>query len=350
MPSIWYHGASLGDVAALSPLVKALNRERPDLQSCVSALTRDGVKRAKQIYGSIARRAPFFCGHAFRTSDTKLLILEYLELWPNAILAACSRKIPIVVVDGHITQKTLRFRALYRGLTKRVDLFCAQSEQDAAHAEALGFQKTVVTGNGKFDLENKTLPLPQELASGLGPFDCVLGSLHPDEEANLFSALPDFLKDHRMLCAPRYLSRVPRLLDLAQKKHLSVALRSDLSKNGESTRVRDASLVILDTIGELAAAYALAPAAIIGGSFGRREGQNMIEAARQGCFLIHGPRTQNIALEVAAFQHRQKVDCIKDALDCVSGAKRCDHSSKIAELQGATERNLIQIRPCLPNH
>jgi 3-deoxy-D-manno-octulosonic-acid transferase len=291
----------VGDVRALAPLAAAL---RPHAPLHVSAMTAGGRALARRLFPDLpVTRPPLdlppFPARALRRVRPRLLVLEYLELWP-AWIAACERAgVPVAVVDGHITHRSLRVASLLRPTARRLALFCARGEADAEAARRLGVppERIRVHGNAKHDGVAADPPVPDDaLRAAVGAVDVVVGSLHADEERAALATLA--ASGLTALVAPRYPRRVPDVLRAARALGVAAHIRS------AGPRPPGARWVVLDTIGELAAAYALGRVAVVGGSFGAREGQTLVEPAAHGRPVIHGPRTGNVADEAAALDGR----------------------------------------------
>ncbi len=342
---VWLHGASVGDARALAPLVRALADARPDLRLLISAQTSTGRAMARRLFPALpVVRPPLdlppLPDRALAQVRPRLVVLEYLELWP-AWAAACRRRgVPVLVVDGRVTARSLRVRPLLRRAAAGLAAFCARTEADAAAARALGVpaERVVVHGNGKHDGVALAPPQPSpELQAAVGAVDVVIGSLHPDEEAAALPALA--ASGLRALIAPRYPRRAAAIVRAGDRLGVSVALRSA----GGS---RDARWVVLDTVGELAGAYALGAVAVVGGTFGRREGQTLAEPAAHGRPVVHGPRVANVADEVAALTGHGVAEApdwtvaFARARVWRDAAERPDPRPALARLSGATARNL----------
>ncbi len=343
---IWCHGASAGDMRALDPLVRALAADHPVV---LSAWTRTGREMARRLHPGVpvvhppidVPPAPRL---ALRARRPRLLVLEYLELWPAWIAACRAAGVPVAVVDGRVTGKSLRARMVLRRAAGRLSLFCAQTEGDAERAVALGVRPEVVRvhGNGKHDGVPVAPPRPDDaLRAAVGDVDVVVGSLHPDEEGDALTALAAC--GLRALVAPRYPQRTPAIL--------RAAARLGVDARARSGSPRPARWVVLDTVGELAAAYALGRVAIVGGTFGEREGQNLVEPAAHGLPVVHGPRVANVAVEAAAlaghgaFEVSGWGEATRRAAELLG--TRIDATEALARLRGATERHLDALRGLL---
>ena len=342
MGPIWFHAASAGDIRAVAPLIDAVTAARPDQPVYLTTWTDTGRAMAHRLLphvplGRPPIDVPPIPGRALSRVGARLVVLEYLELWPAWARACARRGVPMIVVDGRVSHRSLRIRALLRRAASRLALFCAQTTTDAQNACALGVpaDRIRVHGNGKYDAIIGRPPTPSErLRRAVGAVDVVLGSLHPDEERPALSALAR--SGLRALIAPRYPERASRLLRLAARHQINAGRRSDGAAR--------AQWVILDTMGELASAYGLGRVALMGGTFGRRGGQNLVEPAAHGRPVVFGPRHHNINAEVEALRGRggwQAPDW-EAALDCVAARlvnPGPDPRPALAQLRGATARN-----------
>ena len=168
----------------------------------------------------------------------------------------------------------------------------------------------------------------------------MIGSLHPDEEDAAITSLSR--TELSAVIAPRYIRRAPALERACRRLGLSVSRRS---RDRAPRRIR-----ILDTYGELGAAYGLAPISIIGGTFGRRNGQNLVEAAAHNNRIIHGPRTANIELERAALSDcgAVEVSTWAEAFQCAErdlGPVRT--RAALGKLRGATQLHMAVAQKIL---
>jgi 3-deoxy-D-manno-octulosonic-acid transferase len=339
MTDVWLHGASAGDVRALQPLIEGLRAARPDLSQRLTCLTATGLQMAERLGLPCDRiRPPLGPGiaRAMATHRPSLMIWEYLELWPAWVRAAQRVGARTLIVDGHVTARSQRIRPLLGRAAAAIDQICVRSANDAQQARALGFHgdRVDVCGNGKHDgMQTPPQPAP-ELRDAVGPVEIVVGSLHADEEAAALRALAQ--TGARVLIAPRYPRRVPHLLRRART--LNVTARRSRSPGV-------ARWIILETMGELAAAYALGRVAIVGGTFGARGGQTLVEPAAHGRPIVHGPQVANISEEVAALAGRgawqvgdwsAAVACAHDRLDDPGPNPR----AALITLGGATARHL----------
>ncbi len=366
---IWLHGASAGDLLSLSPMIAELRAKLPGCRVILSTMTNTGYlmgrdRLGKQIDGVVYAPWDLFGAtrRAVRAIKPDLLVLEYTEIWPNLIHAAKQSGARVVMTNGRFSPAHLgRYRTLFSAIgnpLRQLDLLLMREDDEAERALDLGapLERVLVTGNTKFDVlaEARVSPADESLRRALGiePRERVLiaGSTHEGEEERIldvYRRLRDEHPDLRLVIAPRYIDRAPRVKTLAETAGLQVGLRSE----GNPAR---APVVVLDTIGELSRAYRLATVVFVGGSFTTRGGQNILEPAAQGRPVLFGPHMENFHDSVQVLVGRGGIQ-VNDAdhLYRVLGEllSRPDTLAQLGELarsavlqvSGASARNVDQM-------
>lgn len=319
---IWIHAVSVGEVLAIGQLVEGLRVRYPQRRVLISTTTATGQKLARERYGE--DNAFFFSlDFAFairpylRTLEPALIILAETEFWPNFLRLAKSTGARLVVVNGRISDRSypryLRMRGLWRKLLANVDRFLAQTETDAQRLTEIGApgSRVQVAGNLKFDVQAPAAqPVVETLRSGFaraGVSDVIVcGSTVEGEEPFVLEAFRSVLK-HRpratLILAPRHPERFDPVATLLMSSSLSFIRRSRMT-GSESFA---GSVLLLDTIGELAATYALATVAFVGGSLVPRGGHNILEPAQFGVATMVGPHTENFRDIIQIFRRSNAV-------------------------------------------
>ena len=373
-PRVWLHGASAGDVLGLVPIVRELKALRPDARVIVSAITDSGASMARQrlIPQGLAELVTFLpydlpgaCRRAIAAVRPDVLVLEYTELWPQLVEAAFQAGVKLALTNGRLGPRNVpRYRLLFRltgNLLQKFDVLMMRAEDEAERALLLGAppERVHVTGNTKFDALAVSVPAAEDAslrrALALGSERLwVCGSTHEGEESGLlrtFSILQKEYGDLRLLIAPRYIERAQRVLALARSMGLRARLRS-YAGGAEP-------VIILDTIGELVRAYQLATVVFVGGSFGRRGGQNILEPAACGKPVLFGPRMENFQDSVQVLVGRGGLQ-VKDPIALLRLMRdllaRPDEIRKLGELareavssvRGASARDARLIAELLP--
>jgi len=313
-PRIWVHACSVGEVNAVRPVIKRLRQELPDSLIMLSTITPTGQKQARRFCPEVDGffYFPFdllpCVWAAFEVIRPEICILTEKELWPNFLAFGQARKIPVVVVNGALsdhTAKRARWVAPFLGwLVRLVSCFSVQSELDRDRLLALAVnpEKILVDGNTKFDQPQAPPEATANLAEILGwrasEDWLVAGSTHSGEEeivAEAFSLLRKKFPEARLILAPRHPERAPAAAAVLQKRGLPWICRSELEGLREKHSVLLAApVIILDTIGELILTYRLARGVFIGGSFNARiGGHNPLEALVEGRPVCFGPHMRN---------------------------------------------------------
>jgi 3-deoxy-D-manno-octulosonic-acid transferase len=306
-PALWLHAVSLGEVTAAAELVRALRARHPGIPFVLTTATPTGRARARALFGNDVdiRFLPYDTPGSVRRFLDRIrplvaVILE-TELWPNLVLSCRRRDIPVVFASARLTAKSVsqyrRLGSLFRDTVAASTLIAAQSADDAARFIAVGAdpERTRVVGNVKFDIRPgaSVSETGRELRrSHLGSRPVwIAGSTHAGEEEKVLAAHSELLltnQDLLLLLVPRHPQRFESVAALLTRLGIGFDRRSDAAP------VRpDAPVLLVDTVGELAALYAAADAAFVGGSLVPVGGHNLLEPAVLGVPVITGPHTAN---------------------------------------------------------
>ena len=310
---IWLHGASVGEMVAISPLVKEIKNLMPERKVLVSAVTVGGYDMARQIMPeadaiiNFPLDLPFVASSMVSRIRPGIFIMVETELWPNFLRAIRERNIPAMMMNGRISEKSAKsyryLSGLLRDMLNTINLFCMQSSIDAKYITQLGAdpEKIIVTGNTKFDQTYAEVS-PEDLATykselGLGEDAwpvIVAGSTHrTEEEAVLtsFTALRKKYPHARLIIAPRKLNRIEEIKKVNAKFGYEMGFRSKLK---EMEGIRPGfPVLMLDTIGELGRIYALGDIVFVGGSLVRYGGHNVLEPAAHAKPILVGPSMED---------------------------------------------------------
>ena len=328
-PRCWVHAVSVGESAAAVPLVEAIHRRWPELGIVVSTITPTGARIVRdRLAGTAAHRyfpldLPAPVRRALDAARPRFFIAIETELWPNFLRALARRRIPSMIANGRISDRSfrryLRVRWLMRRVLADVTVFAMQSEEDARRILALGAppSRVVITGNLKSDLvpEAEAVDAAWRERLGLGATDrlWIAGSTHRGEEAivlDAFRRTRERAPGLRLLLAPRHPERAGEVEELIRERGLVPVRRSRLADGGAPDAV-----VILDTVGELAALYGLAEIVFVGGSLVPIGGHNVLEPAMRGKPVLYGPHTSNFRDGAERLQRSGGGIVVKDGLE-----------------------------------
>jgi 3-deoxy-D-manno-octulosonic-acid transferase len=324
-PRLWFHGVSVGEVEALAPVVAAAQMHIPDSEVVVSVTTPTGRARVDALYPNILDRRftpvdlPWTTRRAIARIQPSILVLAESELWP-ALLVGAARRVPVVVINGRISDQTLprarRLRLLYRWMLRHLTLVGVQTDEDARRLLDLGLpaSRIQVTGNVKFDRalpevgEEEKHRLREDLGVGGAPL-LIAGSTFPGEDELLLRVLAglratltsepspshaEVPQDLRLVLVPRHPDRADAIEKLIRQSGYRVWRRSHGPAPRPGTHPdAEPDVVLIDTVGELATLYSLGRVAVIGRSFRMGGGQNPLEPMAHGVPVVYGPRMEN---------------------------------------------------------
>ncbi len=356
----WLHAVGLGEVLALRGLIAEMAERAPDLSFLVTSTARSAAL-------ATARNLPPRTIHQFLPLDLPgprrrfldhwrpdLSVWAEQDLWPGLAGEAAARGIPLALVNARMNaaayRRRLPARALYGPLLRSFDLIAAQDPGTARNLAALGAPAPVaVTGS----LKPAAPPLADdpaaraEVATALADRPVWLAaSTHAEDESVVLTAhrlLTDSAPEILLLLVPRQPDRGPEIAAAARAAGLAPALRSQGALPAPGMQV-----YIADTIGELGIWYRLAPAALVGGTFGPVNGHNPWEPARLGCAILHGPNTANFAADYATLHAAGGARLVRGAPEIVAAlgdpalARMADTARALADTHAAGVRDLAR--------
>jgi 3-deoxy-D-manno-octulosonic-acid transferase len=326
--TIWLHAVSVGEVLAVSGLIETMRGELSEYRVVVSTTTDTGQQLARKRFGEenvfyFPVDFAFAIRPYLRNLRPELIVLAETEFWPNFLRLAHESGARIAVVNARISDRSWpryrRFRWALKRMLAQVDLFLAQTEEDAARLRSIGAraERVTVTGNLKFDANTAITPpaitarLRQALDAERARPVLVCGSTVEDEERVLLKAFENVRVGHPravMILAPRHPERFDDVAILLQQLDIPMHRRS--LWHGDPLA---GGVLLLDSIGELSAIYGLADVAFVGGSLVPRGGHNIIEPAQHGVATLVGPHTDNFRDIVKVFQSRDAVRIVSVA-------------------------------------
>lgn len=372
---IWIHAVSVGEVMAVRGLLGELRKVYPDKRFVISTVTATGNKIAKGIAkdGDFVTYLPLDLNFIVKTVMDKispsLFIIAETEIWPNLISYFYKKNIPIVTVNGRISDASFKgylgIKILLKPILDKINMFYVQTERDARRFKALGVaeEKVQVTGNMKFDIKDYTdfkkdyTDLKQKLGLKLKEKLLVAGSTHPGEEEmilNVYKKLINGFPHLQLLIAPRHPERAKEIDKLVLKNGFQSLFISDLQRRAQATGRK--TVFILDTIGELMSFYAIADIVFVGGSLIKKGGHNILEPASHGKPILFGPymfnfrditelflENQAAMLVYSQQELKEKISYLlnhPDIIDTLASKAK----NLILQNQGATRRNAEYIK------
>lgn len=358
-PCIWLHAVSVGEVNLLAAIIKELAHRQIDCQLFVSTTTKTGYDLARRKY---AEHTVFYCpldfswatAAACRRIRPDLLVLAELELWPNLINAARHCGAAVAIVNGRLSDNSYRgyrrLRPIISRLLQKIDLIAAQNEETAERFRQLGANNDSVhsTGSVKFDgvetnRDNpRTLQLREQF--GISPHDTVFlaGSTQAPEEdyaLEICRRLVDECKNLHLVIVPRHPERFEEVARLLDDSGLPYIRRSQHEQS--ATYSPQSKVILVDCIGELSAWWGLTTVGFVGGSFGSRGGQNMLEPAAYGVATCFGPNTKNFRDIVGQLLAADSACVVQDHEALEAFVRRTIEDPDWAEALGRRAQDLV---------
>jgi len=365
-PVIWLHAVSVGEARAAAPLIQALRARRPDCTLLLTTTTPTGRATAAELFGPEVRLAylpydlPALIDHFLDRAHPDIAIFLETEIWPNLYSGCQKRGVPTFLVNARLSARSARgygrIRRLIQPALAGLAGLAAQTEADARRLTRLGAHDCQVTGNLKFDIAAPDGTAARAEALRLlfaGRFVFLAASTREGEEALILDTcleidIPDLL----LVIVPRHPQRFATVAAQLASRGVDLARRSREEPVGRQTEV-----FLGDSMGEMAAYYAAADVAFIGGSLLPLGGQNLIEAAAAGCPALIGPHTWNfmeaakLAIEAGAARR------VADAEDLARAVKQLYRNPEQRRLmskagwhfsqahQGATQKAMALLEP-----
>lgn len=323
-PVIWLHCVSVGETQAARPLAQAILKKFPEHRLVVSTITLTGQRVAREVFSKEAAALIYFpfdwawtVRRALRHVNPELVLIMETELWPRFLRECRERGVAVALVNGRLSEKSFRRYNLIRGFIKRVvdclDVALMQSETDARRIGALGLEeaRVKVSGNVKFDLaasteeSAKTEELRERFNLDRRSPLIIAASTHATEERIVLEAFKQLRAapahhEARLLIAPRHPERFNEVAALLSSSGFAWSRRSEAPRETDEA----SDVILLDSIGELRAAYPLAALVFVGGSIAPTGGHNVLEPAEAGACVITGAHTNNFAAIIKAFLER----------------------------------------------
>lgn len=373
---IWLHAVSVGEVNAAKTVIEELKNTFLDFEIVISTTTDTGFARATNIFGEYFKvfyfPFDFSCImlRAFRRIRPSICLLMEQEVWPNFVNFAQQSDVPVIVVNGRISDKAFaryeKLKLISKIIYRKVTLILAQTDQYAQRFITIGTpaEKVIVTGSLKYDTaqtEDK-VDGTDALAAQLNITDerlWVAGATGPGEEKILLDVFKNLIgrqqfSDLRLVIVPRKPERFDEVAQLIKDTGFDFVRYSDI-KNTDAKSSEKTPVILGDTMGDLRKFYSLAAIIFVGRSLVPMGGSDMMEATALGKPTIFGPHAFNFRQTVDALLKDEGAVMVKDEQDLLQTMQKCltdiDFAQKIAKNgqgvikknQGATAKTINQI-------
>ncbi len=351
--NIWIHAVSVGEVLAISKLTQDIKARFPGKDVVISTVTKTGYAVAQSAFPrDVVIYAPldlsFIVRRYVALIKPEIYIAAETEIWPNIFSALNQRNIPIIQVNGRISDKAFggyrRIRFLLKRILKSVYVFCMQSQLDADRIIHLGAEekKVKVVGNMKFDdVSSSSLLSLKGLKFNESDLLLIAGSTHPGEEEillSIFKKISEEFSDLRLVLAPRHVERTEEILNLIRRENLKPVKFSQI----QEASIDRYTIVVVDRIGHLKSLYGLAHVVFVGKSLVASGGQNIIEPASFAKAIFVGPRMENFKDITEAFVRDRAIIQVKDADDLLVRLTALLRNPKEIEALGLLAKGVVE--------
>jgi len=356
-PAIWVHALSVGEITSAAPLIGGLRRKYPECFLVVTASTASGEDVARHLLGTTADLilpAPLdllpVVQRFIRLIRPEMFILVETDFWPALLTSLSRKKIPMLLVNGRISQKSFaaykKYSFFFLPMFRRFQHICLQTEREKEKFEVLGIERSRLhtLGNLKYDLHRDLQSAPPTTAITAllpaGRFFFVAASTHPGEEEIILEVYRRVRLAHPalyLILVPRRPERADKILEAGLRLRLTGCRRTD-------NPTEPADYLLVDTIGELVELYGHCHLAFIGGSLVAAGGHNPLEPARIGVPVLYGPHMedfQEIAADLIASGGARTVADVEE-LAAVLG--ELIENNTLCRQMGSRSRDFVEAR------
>ncbi|MBN2455822.1 MAG: 3-deoxy-D-manno-octulosonic acid transferase [Sedimentisphaerales bacterium] len=374
---IWLHAVSVGEVNATRTLVEALEEKFSEYEILISTTTDTGFARAKKLFAT-SHTVCFFpfdlsciMLHAFRNIRPAVCLLMELEVWPNFVRTAELLNVPVIIVNGRISDRSFskykKIKPVAKSIFKKVRLILAQTEQYAQRFREIGCpeENVIITGSLKYDTAQITDKVQGsdvlvEKLSIKGQKLWVAGATGDNEEQIILEVYHQLkqqkqFEDLRLAIVPRKPERFDEVAQLIKQRNLPLLRYSRVEENSLAAEIDKQAVILGDTMGDLRKFYSLADVIFVGRSLVPMGGSDMAEAAALGKCTIFGPYAFNFKQTVDVLLEGHGAIMVKDKDDLAQTMQKCLADRQFAKTianngreiirknQGATTKTIDQI-------
>lgn len=312
---IWFHAVSVGETKAVMPLVRRFKENNPDVRIIFSTVTITGNSVAMKDGAKLIDCLIYFpldfnwvAGRVVKKLKPDVFVVVEKEIWPNILRLLKKNKIPAIIVNACISDRSYKryrvFRFFFTRILNDISCFLCQTKNDSDKAIALGMEtaKVIIAGNIKYDISYVEWPVAEMGAFTVslnikdGDKVIVAGSTHAGEEVMIldaFKKLKQEFLDLRLIIAPRHPERFKEVENLINEKGFTVIRRTAATHSPSLQGSATHNVILLDTIGELSKIYSIASAAFVGGTLVNIGGHNLLEPAFYKKPVVYGPFLNN---------------------------------------------------------
>ncbi len=351
---IWFHAVSVGEINAIWPLVKSLREKKDSYGYMISTTTNAGFNRLKQLTNNtnififyFPFDLPWIVKSLLNKVNVKALIIAETEIWPT-VLSECERRnIPTILTNARLSDRSFKnyktFKFFFKGVINRFSEVLSQSESDSHKFKELGLEKSKLKtlGNIKFSIdENLNNKQSDFIRAKNTDIKIIFASTHDGEEeiaVNVYKNLLHEYKNIQLIIAPRHIERVQQIKKIISRNSFHPVLRTSSDKIISSNEI-----LVLNTIGELVDFYKIAQITVLGGTFTKIGGHNIIEPVRAESYTIIGPYNYKIRELTALFKNEDAIVQVKDVSELEYRLKEAISNKELRETKIRNGKRIIK--------
>ena len=355
---VWFHAVSVGEINAIWPLILKLQEEERSYPFMLSTTTATGYKHLKTLTKEtdflifyFPFDLPWVIKSLFNFAKVKILIITETEIWPNLLSECNKRNIPIILANARLSDKSFKnyrlFKFYFKNVINSFTEVLSQSENDSFKFKELGLEKSKLKtlGNIKFssngfpkDNSNNVEMIPEKS----NEIKIIFASTHKGEEeiaVNLYKKLLKDYKNIKLIIAPRHIdiNRINQISKLISQNSFLPVLKTDnkvISSNKE--------ILILNTIGELVKYYEMSQITVLGGTFVKVGGHNIIESIRAGSYTIIGPYNFKIRELTTLFKNEDAIVQVNNISELECKLKEAISNKELREIKLRNGKRIIK--------
>ncbi len=353
---IWFHAVSVGEINAVWPLVLKLKKEKESYPYMISTTTDAGYKHLKELTKDkdflifyFPFDLPWVIKSLFNSVKIKMLIIAETEIWPNLLSECNKRDISTILINARLSDKSFKnyrfFKFYFKAIINNFTEVLSQSESDSHKFKELGIEKSKLktlgnikfSSNGNIEEANSNTPANLERTNDIR---IIFASTHKGEEdiaVNLYKELLEQFKNIRLIIAPRHVNRSNEISRIISHNNFIPVLRTD-NKIIKSNK----EILILNTIGELIQYYKASQITVMGGTFVRIGGHNIIESIRAGSYTIIGPYNFKIRELTTLFKNEDAIVQVHNVPELECKLKEAISNKEIRETTLRNGKGIIK--------
>ena len=353
---IWFHAVSVGEINAIWSLILKLQKEKSSYPYMISTTTAAGYKHLKQLTKDkdflifyFPFDFPWVIKSLLNIARVKMLVIAETEIWPNLLSECNKRNTPVMLVNARLSDKSFTnykfFKFYFKNIINSFTEILSQSENDSNKFKELGIEKSKLKtlGNIKFSANgnpDSRNDFTERTTEKTNEIKIIFASTHKGEEniaIDIYKRLLEYSENIKLIIAPRHTNRAEQICKLISQNNFIPVLRTDKKEIKSSKEI-----LILNTIGELAKYYKTCPITVLGGTFVKVGGHNIIEPIRAGSYTIIGPYNFKIIELTQLFKDEDAIIQVSNISELECKLKEAISNKELREIKIRNGKRIIK--------